>query len=524
MAIAPHKGWVVILLLSALLWGVNLVWLVNDTRPPVWDMALHQAYAIGYLDPSASGAFWEKSGNYPPLVHLVIAILFFIFHPGPHIAAFANLPATLILFWAVYELAHDLAGERAALWACILTALVPYLIWMSRETVLDYWLSALFAAALVFLRKTEGFRSRRWSLAFGILIALGMLTKWFFAGLIMFPLLYVYFKNRVWSDSKSSTNAADSMIVAGLLASVWYLPNIPRLVQYFPQNAAIGAREGEPPILSLQSFIYYLRLLEGYQLFAALSIFLALSVFWAWKKHLIRDWLFLFFGIAGGWLVMTLLRTKDPRFTMPLLGPLMIIPGAWIQSWRRDRLRDLLLTGFVALLCFQAYAANFGVSWLPGKVVLLPGYQGSLRWDWNLYLQNYFDLLGEPRREDWKQSEILGKLAADSALRKKEASVALVPDLPLFNESNFRLFAAMRGMKVPMTHLQSADKGFRSFEGYNYAIMTESRQGMSWTTAASEALNKIIVDNPKLFCLVGIFTLPNGDGARLYFIDHGKAR
>jgi len=517
-AATADSGWLTILLITALLWGLNLVWLVNDTRPPVWDMALHQTYALGYLDHTQIESIWQKSGNYPPFVHLVIAFLFLILHPGPHVAALANVPATVLLLWAIYQLARDLAGRTAATWACILTALIPYTIWMSRETVLDYWLAAFFAASLVFLRRVQGFQSRRWSLLLGILMGLGLLTKWFFAGLVFVPLLYVVLKNRLWTSRDRCVNFADALVIAGILAGAWYLPNIPRLIQYFQQNATIGAREGEPPVLSFQSLVYYLRLLEGYQLFALLFVLVCLACIFVLRKRLIKEWDFLAFSILGGWAVMTLLRTKDPRFTMPLLGPLIIIPGVWISSWRKTGLSSALKAVLVMLLCFQAYAANFGVSWLPERVVLLQGYQGSVRWDWNLYLQNYFGLLGKPKQEDWKQDEILRKIAADSAQRKVEPSLALVPDLPYFNEGNFNLYARMRGLPARAVHLQSGDRGQASFDGYNYVVMTEREQGMSWTTEASAVLNKIIVDSPQIFRLIELYKLPSGDGARLYFV------
>jgi 4-amino-4-deoxy-L-arabinose transferase-like glycosyltransferase len=190
-----RSGLITILLAVAVIWGVNFIWLRRDTRPPVWDMALHQTYALNYL-PQGQGseealAWSSRSGNYPPFVHLAIALCYRIFHAGPHIAVLANIPATLLLFWSLYALALDLAGERAARWACVLSVLTPYLIWMSRETVLDYWLSAWVAAAWVALRKTEKFQSHRWSLLFGLVSAFGMLTKWFFAGFLFFPVLYV---------------------------------------------------------------------------------------------------------------------------------------------------------------------------------------------------------------------------------------------------------------------------------------------------------------------------------------------
>jgi 4-amino-4-deoxy-L-arabinose transferase-like glycosyltransferase len=521
---ADKKGILTACLLTILLWGVHFAWFRRDTRPPVWDMALHQTYALNYLQGSVPGDDapdnpWERSGNYPPYVHLLIAAVFWIFHPGPHIAALANIPATLILFWCLYKLAIDLAGPPAARWACILTALTPYVIWISRETVLDYWLSAWFAAALLALRKTGGFQSRGWSVTFGAILALGLLTKWFFAGIIFFPLLYIAAAGKIWRYPARCIHLLDSVIIAGAVAGLWYIPNIPRLVQYFHQNAAVGALEGEPPVLSFQSFIYYFRLLEGYQLFAILFALLLLAFFFCWKNKLIRDWGFLAAAILGGWLVLTLLRTKDPRFTLPLLGPLAIIPGVWIQSWTKTWLNSVLQAMLAAVLCVQAYAANFGLSRIPEKMVLLRGYQGSLRWDWNLYLQDYFGIFGKPKMEDWRQREILRAIAVDSAKRSVTPALAMIPDLPWFSDVNFGLYARMDGKPFRIVHLKSGPGGINAFDGYNYVVMTEREQGMSWTTSGSESLNKVVVDNPAVFRLVSLNGLPNGDSARLYYIE-----
>jgi hypothetical protein len=329
---------------------------------------------------------------------------------------------------------------------------------------------------------------------------------------------YVFFRFRVWRYPVRCIHLADSLIISGVVAGLWYLPNLPLLIRYFGENAKFGALEGEPPVFSFQSFIYYLRLLEGYQLFAVLFAVLCVACVFIWRKKLINDWKFLALTIAGGWLIMTLLRTKDPRFTLPLIGPLSIVSGTWIGSWKRTWWNRTAQVALVVLLGFQAYMSNFGVSWLPKCAVILRGYQGSFRWDWNLYLQDYFDIFGKPKREDWKQDVVIRRIAADSKKRNVKPNLALVPDLPWFNESNFALYARFHEVPVHVSHLKSASKGMNSFEGYNYVLMTEHDQGISWTTGASNALNQIIVDNPGVFRLVELYQLPTGDGARLYYI------
>ena len=47
---ADKTGFLTACLLTVLLWGFQITWLKRDTRPPVWDMALHQAYALNYVE------------------------------------------------------------------------------------------------------------------------------------------------------------------------------------------------------------------------------------------------------------------------------------------------------------------------------------------------------------------------------------------------------------------------------------------------------------------------------------------
>lgn len=509
---------------------MNAVWLVIDTRPPVWDMALHQIFALNYV-PGYSVPeglrIWQLSGNYPPLVHLFIAGVFSIFHPNPDIAAFANLPATFLLFWSVLELGRYFTSGASARWALILTLLTPYLIWMSRETILDYWLSAWVAVAWVILIRTDGFKSRFWSRVFGLVCAFGLLTKWLFAGFMAVPFLLIAVRHRIWKEEEHLVNAVQSLMLAAAIAGVWYLPNLSRLIRYFQANAQVGALEGEPQVFSFQSFIYYLRLLEGYQLYGLLFLLLAGGVVFVISRRLLKDSVLWVSFVAGGWFVMTLLRTKDPRFTMPLLAPLLLVPGAWmasLESSGRSRLARAAQILLVGALAVQAYATNFGISWLPQQVILMPGYQGSLRWDWQLFSQHYFGILGAPRREDWKQSEILNRVAEEAPRRAAAMSLALVPDLPRFTAVNFQLAAKLSKMPVRIGHIQFAAGGLSAFDGYDFVIMSETEQGMPWTTQSAGSLNRLIVERHDIFKPVAIYSIPNGDVVRLYFIDRGGGR
>ncbi len=99
--------------------------------------------------------------------------------------------------------------------------------------------------------------------------------------------------------------------------------------------------------------------------------------------------------------------------------------------------------------------------------------------------------------------------------RRPEVGVALT-------HQGQSLLAQLRGLPVRVDHLQSAANGIRSFDRFNYVVMTEREQGMSWSTTASAALNQIVVDEHRVFRLLGLYPLPNGDSARLYFIQRDE--
>jgi hypothetical protein len=511
--------WAFLVSIGAALWIVNAIWLAIDTQPPVWDMALHQTYALHYVPgyPAPAGLrFWELSGNYPPLVHLFMALAFGLGRPGPDTAAFANLPATLLLLWSLYKLSCYFAGPRAARWACGLLLLVPYLIWMSRETILDYWLTAWVVSAWLVLVKTNGFESVKQTRLFGVLCGLGLLTKWLFAGFMVIPVLVLAARHRIWRDARRIRNAAEAVFLTALVAGGWYIPNLRRLAEYFPQNAQIGALEGEPRTLSFQSAIYYLRLLEGYQLYGVLFLLMAAGIVVTFRRGLFRDATLWVAMIGGAWLLLTLLlRTKDPRFSMPLL-PLLLLPaGALLAGWtsRHGRYAQVAV---LALLLFQAYVINFGVSWLPPQAKLMNGYQGSLRWDWQLYSQHYFGILGAPRRENWQQHEIIRRVAAES--RSPRPAVTLIPDLARFDMYNFQLFADLDKIPMSFGHTGAGPAHLDSFNGFDFVIITNSDQGMSWTTPEASSLTRFVKTNPSTFHLLATYDLPNHDTAGLYAV------
>ena len=172
----------------------------------------------------------------------------------------------------------------------------------------------------------------------------------------------------------------------------------------------------------------------------------------------------------------------------------------------------------LVVLSFQAYLVNFGISWLPERIVLAEGYRGSLQWDWNLYTQDVFGILGPPRREDWKLREVVLQMASHARANGFRTNLAMIPDLPRFNASSLNLYSKLEGVGSRIDHVQVVPAGTRVFEGFDYVVVKDGDQGEPWTTHNSEILNRIVLDEPSAFLLVHRFALPDGSFASLFAI------
>ncbi len=179
----------------------DLIWIARDTRPPFWDMAEHQSSALRIYDAFASQGVRAISDvplftlPYPPFYQSVVAAFYAIFGRSVDVAQSANLLAIGILLLATYGLGRTVLKPIPAAAAAIMVNFYPYLLWLSRETLIDYWLTSMVALAMWCLVRTNDFSDRKRSIVFGIVCGLGMLTKWTFVLFVGLPALWAARKN-----------------------------------------------------------------------------------------------------------------------------------------------------------------------------------------------------------------------------------------------------------------------------------------------------------------------------------------
>ena len=495
------------LLAAGLLYVIvtNIIWIVIDTRPPFWDMAYHQTTALRIFGAFADNGVRalaivpQLSGGYPPLYPTIVALFYGLFGISVDVAQAVNFPAIAILLLATYGIAKRVLPPMQAALAGILVIFYPYMLWLSRETVIEYWLSSIVAVAIYVLYRTENFSNTKYCFLFGVICGLGMLTKITFVLYVAVPAL--------WLARKNLKNAAVAGVPALLITSYWLLPRWAAFKSYMGVTTMFGRVEGDPEVFTWQSLLFYLRTLEGYEIFLPLFLVFIAGLVYAvrtWKP----EWTTIFVWLIGGWLTLVLIQNKDPRFYAPLLSAVAVISAAALVRMR------LTLALLIPLLLFQHYLVSFGIRALPEQVVLVPGTKGFFDWNWNLYTQRYFGLWGPPAHEDWRVEHVLSNVAEPN----RPIALGMIPSIPRFDAEAFEFYIALHKYPIVVQRLWNSDVA--SLANTDYIVLSENDQGYA-TLFSNEMskLNDFVFTNPDRFHLVERFSLPNAGIIRLYKVQ-----
>ncbi|MBI2821293.1 MAG: glycosyltransferase family 39 protein [Acidobacteria bacterium] len=512
MSARTRAGWILgaVALLQI---AVNGFWLSRDTRPWIWDMALHARLGLEYLDwtqhPSPEGvrAVYRESQQYPPLYHWTEALSYAAAGRTADAAAFPNFLFLCLLLWAVFRMGERIGGAATGLWAALLASFFPVLVWLSRTPLLDFALTALVCAAVHFLLETGNFRQRRSSVLFGLICGLGMLVKWSFLFFLTGPALFFYFQTPEWKSPRRAANFLLAAVVAAAVASIWYAGKLDfLLLDYFPRHAAEGSLEGDPPLGSPVSWIYYLQFLLSYQLFFPLAAPVVVGIFAAARRSLRMSSLaVVWVWLGSSWLLLTLLRNKDPRYSAPLLPAVALLaaagwtlPGLLSKGWKRAALAAALL---------QYAIITFPLPGLPERISLGTFQRGTYTWEWQVFSTSYAGFLGPFRREVWPIDSVLSAIEEAGS-----GTLYVVPDHPYFSAEVFRYQTRLRRMTLQVRALRegSFPAGARDF-----LLLKSGWQGDPRSTAETARLAREAMADPGLR-LLETYRLPDGSEAFLF--------
>ena len=244
---------ILLALLIAVQIGVNALWLTANDVTVGMDRMFHQVTSLAYDHILRQGVSLHSlftaltwSDYYPPLVHLTVAGFYQLFGVSMDVAAMANSLFLALLLLAVYGIGERLAGPWVGLLSAFIVSLLPMIFAMSRYLYLDFALTAMVAANICLLLRSDRFQRRGYALLYGLSLGLGLLVKWTFAAFVAGPLLLVLLRRdtliAAWQAVRTALTlrnggfaGAKRLLVAALLGlavtALWFVPNVQATAQ-----------------------------------------------------------------------------------------------------------------------------------------------------------------------------------------------------------------------------------------------------------------------------------------------------
>ena len=481
--------------LFAVLCAVSATWVLIDRRPPEWDHANHLERAVDcyrslrIVSDSGAREIVEASSFYPPLVTCVTGALYFVFPIAPLTAQAVMMGFLGLALACVYGLGRRLSGAETGLWAAFFLGTAPFVVFSLTNFQLDLPLAAMVPLALYALLRAEAFSDVRWSLALGVVLGLGMLTKPPFAIYVLPPLLWSLWRAmRSPERSRRLGWAAAALAIAAALALPWYGPRLFGLpMQILSRSFKQAAEQQNPEPLTAAGLLYYPRTLPT-QL-GLLAGLLLLWGLWALRRNRTARPL-LWLATLGPFAVFSLIQNKNLRYTLPILPAAALVAAIGLGS-----------LPFPARRWIGAAAALLGMLQVSMALFLapppptLPGMILPMA------------LGRSPSRADWRHDRILADLGRESGGRP--VTVAVVPNDNFFSVSNFRYDVVRRDLPYRMTRAWS-DAPF----GVDFVILKGGDQGPAYSASRPERLTRAFAGGDpywvSAFPVVGRYSLPDG--------------
>lgn len=427
--------------------AANFWWLKVDTRPPYSDMAGHAITTLRLA--SWPWREWVMEGRiftelfhvnpYPPFFYVTTLPFVWLAWPTADAMLAVNVLYLGLLIFSTYGIGCMMVGGRAGLLAAFLVSMYPLVYGLSRQYLADVALTAVTAFAVFCLVWSQAF-VRRWpSLLLGVTIGVGVLTKWTFIVFLAGPLavaVVMTLRHATWAR-------VINLVLAGLLSLViglpWFLTNLEPLQAFLEFNRLLAApQEGEAPIWSLESWIYYFRELLNQQMLLPFTLLAMAGGVLTVRRCRVNGYVWMLLSwVAIGYVASTLFINKDTRYTMPYLPALALFTAIGLSQLRRAAVRHawLALIVLYALVQYTGLTAGLGsrVAGMPTRIAwTLAGMPVTL------YAEGVH-IADPPRPEDWQIDPILDAILADAEARTVTLplQMLMVPAMPSFDAQSF---------------------------------------------------------------------------------------
>jgi 4-amino-4-deoxy-L-arabinose transferase-like glycosyltransferase len=350
------------LLVTALFAAIHVWWLSRDTTALYWDMGRHGANVLRSFDlltlshlplSSKLSAFSEgPDPYYPPLYYWLGTIPFAIFGRSADSIALTGLFFAAIMNLATFGIARRMTGMREAVLASIVASTLPILFDFTHQVMLDFPLTAMVAATLWLLYERP-FESSGRALLLGLVVGLGLLTKWTYPVFVALPIALSLAQSAVATDPSSDRRrirwrslgaALLALAAAAACALPWFLFHRRHLSSVREAQSHVPGLSGQDwSALGSRLAEHFETLLQSQMDLPSLAILtVALTAVLAskeWREKAAP----LLLCLASSTLAWGVLgKHQDPRYSMPQLAavaPLIAVAPAATDRWFRGRYR-----------------------------------------------------------------------------------------------------------------------------------------------------------------------------------------
>ena len=363
----PKPNWIRSIIILGIIWLVGVLcdrlWFALDHSTPAWDQADYLNGAMNYWQALQTpqwlnGEWWQDlwllSSKVPPLTYISTVPFLNFFGTSSDAATIVFLFYSALLLISVYGLGATLFSIPVGLWAVGLCQLLPGLYYYRLEFLLDYPLTAIVIFSFWWLTiwklkslspssVLNNLLSWLYAAIFGLSLGLALMVKQTALLFLFIPLLWLLISSLYQRRCQRFVQLLSSLFLSSLVCGSWYRTNW-LLILTAGKRATIDSAiaEGDPPLHSLDAWIYYLKVLPYLLSWHLLLIpIVGLLIYW-WRKgksnSLItshnretKTWITVF--LLGGYFLCSLNINKDARYILPLLPVLSLLLAVGLLSW-----------------------------------------------------------------------------------------------------------------------------------------------------------------------------------------------
>lgn len=357
-------GAVIVLLLIAQL-VLAYGWLEKYPMPFGPEILSQSMYFTQAIEEDGLGgalSYWFASDYYPVGYEAGLGILHYLFGFSRFNASIINFLSIALALLSVYLIGVMLGGRFAGFLAALLILLYPGVFVNARIPLREVALIGPAACCIWALLASKDFTLRLPAVVFAIAFSAGMYVKWSLFLAVVAPVGFYFIglvitrkrERRTILGKRQAINIILASSVTLLILGPWYIFSL--------DWALIGEATRTDPLKIegvtnwLLHYSHAFQLSGTYWVFAWCALIGLVAVFFRKDNrgiYLIIIWL------VGGYIVLTLIPHKEPRYILPLLPAAALVTSIAVGSLKKPIVRWILLIIIVSYGIWQFLILSF---------------------------------------------------------------------------------------------------------------------------------------------------------------------